>query len=131
MTTVRYDNAVTRLIDRPELPYRNQVMKALAFARAAIADTDLAAAVSTVQADYVYLDKIVDGLDDTSRYFDTMIEEWNQQAINAYEQANDESDLDDIVRMRVVAIRAEAKVEAYLDAVRALNVPFIAALRDE
>jgi len=128
MTTVRYENAVTRYVADPEMRYRRQVIQVLAAARHECSDIALAAAVSKVQDDYVYLDRIVDGLDETGKYFDTMVEEFNYQANLARQDANDESDLAEVVRMRVLAIRAEAKAEAYLDAARVLNIPFVIAL---
>lgn len=131
MTHITKTNAVTRAVGQPDLSYRDQVVRLLATVRDVTPDLDLAAAISQVQSDFVYLDRIVAGHEDTSMYLDSMATEFSDQAQASYDAANDESDLDDIVRARVAAIRADAKAEAYQDALRVLNIPFEVALRQE
>jgi hypothetical protein len=133
MTDMMLTNAVTRWAhvqhDAGNRNYLTQQLHVLADARDDCDSIELAAAVAQLQADVTYSMKVLDGIDDASRYLDTMVQEWDQQTQANYELADDESNLDDIVRYRMFAERAEARKAAYEDALRVIDIAFQVALK--
>ena len=138
---IAFTNAVTRWIGHdlqcdedgvtPAQPYIDMQIRVLAAARDDASTLELAAAIAQIQSDLVYMNRVVDGLSDTGDYIDTMISEYGERADAMYDQANDESDLDDIVRCRVLAAQMSAKFEAYRDCARVLAIPFDHAFKME